>query len=462
MKPIFKEERELLIRHGGIIFPENCWRDLNNVYLNLSDYYNKKPLFKIDVDFNCLYPTVFFKYKTLKYREKLKEKNYSFEEEYQMKKDIIEAKFRKSVDMTKEVLINFISYKICMSLSGGKDSDLSHYVLKQAIKELIEENETIKDIPYRKIAFNTTNESPETYKYLKQQLGLKKEDIISPDIGWYQYIKEVKNYYLPTTLSRYCCSTYKEGQFKKVYNTNEDVLIILGMRKYESHKRSFYDWYLNDAWVKHYEKLPKNKRKPLNVPLNWERFLPIVEWTDEEVWLFILHNNLEFNKMYKMGFDRCGCLICPECKQYILFLVEQYYPKMWARWENIIFENYKRYNIKKQLKWDELQYAREGHWKNFSSLEARIINNKKTNEMIEFLAYLKGCDKEVADKYWNKTCICGKKLNPKEIAMYFKLNGVTDKDQLLCKKCLCEVIKIDEDEYKEMSKYYMKQDCSLF
>ena len=86
MKPIFKEERELLIRHGGIIFPENCWRDLNNVYLNLSDYYNKKPLFKIDVDFNCLYPTVFFKYKTLKYREKLKEKNYSFEEEYQMKK----------------------------------------------------------------------------------------------------------------------------------------------------------------------------------------------------------------------------------------------------------------------------------------------------------------------------------------------------------------------------------------
>lgn len=28
MKPIFKEERELLIRHGGIIFPENCWRDV--------------------------------------------------------------------------------------------------------------------------------------------------------------------------------------------------------------------------------------------------------------------------------------------------------------------------------------------------------------------------------------------------------------------------------------------------
>lgn len=146
---------------------------------------------------------------------------------------------------------------------------------------------------------------------------------------------------------------------------------------------------------------------------------------------------------------------------YANYLVMKYYPTYWNRWTNIIEENYKRKNIKKQLKWDFYEYLYEGHWKNFNSLESRILNRKPNEEDIEYLAYLKGCTVDVAKKFYDKKCNCGKKLNPKETAMYFKIFGV-NANTPLCKKCLCKTLDIKEAEYSEMSRKFMEQGCSLF
>lgn len=457
MKPIFEQERKNLNRYYPYeIVPENCWRDNNSIYLN---FFDKQPLLTFKVDLKAIYSFIDiepFKKDILLYRKRIKEeKNLTREEEYELLREDIERKEKESLIEAVKWIDRYhdTTYKTVVSVSGGKDSELTKHIIDKAYDLLDYEKD------YRLLAFNSTNETPQTYKYLKNYYGLTKKDIISPEKGWHKFIQEDKDYFLPTTLCRYCCSTYKEGQMKKQYSSKENLLIILGMRKNESAKRSFYDFDLNKAWVDHYKDLPKTKK--LNVPTNWKRFLPIVNFTDEEVWLYTIHNKLEINEMYKMGFSRVGCLICPESSRYSSYLVEKYYPTYWKRWVDMVYENYKRKNIKKQLKWDELEYIFDEHWKNFNSLESKILNRKINDDDIEYLAYIKGCSEEVAKNFYNKKCKCGKKLNPKEIAMHFKINGNTN-DDCLCKKCLCKTLNMSEKEYTNLAITFMNQGCSLF
>lgn len=301
MKPIFELERRNFNRYYPYdIVPENCWIDGNKIYLN---FFDKEPLITFKVDLTGIYPFLDLKpYKDkFHYANRIKnEKNLTREEEYELLKDDIESKYNESLEKTKEWVDRYYdsTYKMVVSVSGGKDSELTRYFVNKAHEEL---NLTPK---YRLLAFNSTNETPETYKYLKHYYNLTKEDIISPKKGWHKYIEEDKDFFIPTTLARYCCSTYKEGQMKSQYDNKENLLIILGMRKDESYKRSFYDFDLNKAWIEHYKSI--GKKKPLNVPKNWLRFLPIVNWEDIELWLFIINNNIKLNPMYEMGFNRVG------------------------------------------------------------------------------------------------------------------------------------------------------------
>lgn len=458
MKPIFEKERKNLNHYYPFdIVPENCWIDNGKIYLN---FFDKDPLLTFIVDMKGISSFIdITPYEgMLRYRERIKnEINLTREEEYELLMNKIEAKEKQSIEYTKNWIkkYNNLQYKIVVSISGGKDSDLTKHIIDKTYQELeLDKN-------YDLIAFNSTNETAQTYIHLKKYHGLTKDNIKSPEKGWHKFIQEDKDYYVPTTISRYCCDVYKEGKMKKVYDTKEKLLIILGMRKDESHKRSFYEFDLNKAWLDHYSQFPKNKRKPLNVPTNWKRFLPIVEWTDIEVWLYLIHNKIQLNPMYELGFERCGCLICPMASTYSLYLVEKYYPKQWNRWVEILSENYERKNIRKQLKWDEIEYIYGGHWKNFSSLEAQILNRKPNDNNIEYLAYLKGCSYDVAKSFYNKKCKCGKKLNPKETAMSFKFGNRND-DNCLCKKCLCNSLNINEEEYSDFARTFIEQGCTLF
>lgn len=38
---------------------------------------------------------------------------------------------------------------------------------------------------------------------------------------------------------------------------------------------------------------------------------PIVDWTDEDVWLFLLESGVPINPLYAEGFKRVGCIGCP-------------------------------------------------------------------------------------------------------------------------------------------------------
>ena len=391
----------------------------------------------------------------IKKYEKPIHKNYTLEEEYEVAREQLEAKVKQSIQMTKEYTLKNLDKKIFVSISGGKDSDVMKHIVDIAFNELREEG---INVDYNLIAFNTSNDTAETYKHLKQHHKMTKENIISPEVGFYQWIVDKKNYFTPTRFVRNCCSTYKEGQLTKIMGKKEDTLTFLGMRSPESVKRKDYDFDLNEAQK-------KIGKKP-NVPENWLRFLPIVKWTDAEVWLYILNRKMKYNDMYNKGFNRIGCIICHYQSDVVELLIKNHYPKQWKRWVDILAKGYEIYGVERRLKWDLLEWCEGGRWKSATSKESELTTKKATPERVKELAELKGISEEMAVKYFKKECSCGKKLNPTEIAMFLKLTGryenQEDNRQYLCKKCLSEFLGITTKEYKEKAIEFTQGGCELF
>ena len=391
----------------------------------------------------------------IKKYEKPIHKNYTLEEEYEVAREQLEAKVKQSIQMTKEYTLKNLDKKIFVSISGGKDSDVMKHIVDIAFNELREEG---INVDYNLIAFNTSNDTAETYKHLKQHHKMTKENIISPEVGFYQWIVDKKNYFTPTRFVRNCCSTYKEGQLTKIMDKKEETLTFLGMRSPESVKRKDYDFDLNEAQK-------KIGKKP-NVPENWLRFLQIVKWTDAEVWLYILNRKMKYNDMYNKGFNRIGCFICPYQSDVVELLIKNHYPKQWKRWVDILAKGYEIYGVERRLKWDLLEWCEGGRWKSATSKESELTTKKATPERVKELAELKGISEEMAVKYFKKECSCGKKLNPTEIAMFLKLTGryenQEDNRQYLCKKCLSEFLGITTKEYKEKAIEFIQGGCELF
>lgn len=445
MKPIFKEEKLFLENRLGIELPNDCWRDGSKILLN-GDKDTLIIQFKVENQQLIV--------KKNKIKEVLeKYKNKTLQEEIEENDDRLDELIEESIQKTKEYISSHLDCEIRLSHSGGKDSDVMWYILQKVFKDM---NITDYTIDF----FNTTNDTPQTYIHIKKDLPKEYLQINNPPKGWHQWLKEDKNYYLPSVMVRNCCSTYKEGQVKKILDKNKNYLIFLGARKYESTKRSKYDWDLNEAWKR------ENPNKKLNMPENWYRFLPIVNFTDKDVWLLMLREGIKYNEQYNVGFNRCGCLLCPYSSDYTDLLIKEFYPTYWSRWMDIVDKNYDLYDVENRLKWSKYEYGELGKWKQSTSKETELITKKPTKERIETLAELKGCSEEVAKKYFKQVCTCGKKLNPDEVAMFLKLcgryEGYEDNREYLCKNCLCDLMGITRSEYAEKVKEFRNSGCNLF
>lgn len=454
IKPIFKEEKGFLEEQLSIVLPEYCWKDKSYIILN-HDSKEKLVHFKVENGILKLDCNKILKIEDNKIDVKTKTNvstliNYTWEQEYLQEQEYIKDLETESILRTTEYIEKFPDHKKRVGISGGKDSDVMFIMFKKALKKAENKEYTID-------VYNTSNDTGDTYRHIKMELGIGIQDIHSPKKGIFQWLKEDKNYFLPTKLVRNCCSTYKEGQVKKILDKNEKYISFMGMRKFESTKRSFYDWDMNEAYKKNGMKL--------DIPENWKRFLPIVNWRDEDVWLYIIHNNIKVNKMYFYGFNRCGCLICPFQSDYTDLLIKKYYPQQWKRWEEMLKKNYELWNVERRLKFTIDEWL-NGAWKVGTSKEYDIITQKPTKARIKELAELKGMSEEIAERYFQRKCSCGKKLNSDEIAMFLKTNGrfegLEDNRKYLCKKCFCEKEGINSKEYAEKVMRFREQGCHLF
>jgi hypothetical protein len=59
---------------------------------------------------------------------------------------------------------------------------------------------------------------------------MKNGKMVKRNMGWYQWIKNVKNYWIPNALKRSCCSTFKEGQVRLLLDKKQKYVIQIHLR----------------------------------------------------------------------------------------------------------------------------------------------------------------------------------------------------------------------------------------
>ena len=163
-----------------------------------------------------------------------------------------------------------------ISYSGGKDSDVILELAKMA------------GIPYRAIYKATTIDPPKTIAHARE-MGA---EVIHPKETFFQLVSKMG---FPSRFSRFCCSALKE------YKVCDRA--IQGIRRSESKKRA--ERYKEPEECRVYSKKEKAKI-----------YLPILEWTDEDVAEFIKERNIKCHPLYyrRGEFDvtkRLGCMGCP-------------------------------------------------------------------------------------------------------------------------------------------------------
>lgn len=164
-----------------------------------------------------------------------------------------------------------------VSYSGGKDSDVILELAKMA------------GIPYRAIYKATTIDPPGTIAHARE-MGA---EVIHPKETFFQLVSKSG---FPSRFSRECCSVLKE------YKVCDRA--IQGIRRSESRKRA--ERYKEPEYCRVYSSKVKAKI-----------YLPILEWSDEDVAEFIKERNIKCHPLYysrEGQFDvtkRLGCMGCP-------------------------------------------------------------------------------------------------------------------------------------------------------
>lgn len=210
------------------------------------------------------------------------------------------ADLQKKIDFAIKLLqsIPLDGGPVEVSYSGGKDSDVILELVKMA------------EIPYRAIYKNTTLDPPGTIKHCKE----KGVEVFAPTINFFDLVKKAG---LPSRFRRICCSYLKE------YKVSDRA--VQGIRRCESVKRT--KKYKEPEICRTYSKTEKARI-----------YLPILEWTDEDVAEFISERGIKCHPLYydeqgNFHVVKClGCIGCPLQSQ--IKRREQFvqYPKMLRLW----------------------------------------------------------------------------------------------------------------------------------
>jgi len=230
-----------------------------------------------------------------------------------------------------------------LSTSMGKDSQCLYHITKLA------------GVKFKAHMALTSVDPPEVIKFGREQYP--DVDFIKPSISIYNQAR--KEGILPTRLMRWCCRIYKEG-------IGAGKVTLIGIRHTESRQRSNrkeveisnhkYSGTL-DGLDEFREKRNSQKRgRPthggvheINITNATDEHTigcirghesliisPIIEWTDDEVWMFLKTLGIKYCKLYDEGYHRIGCLCCPmhgyrqklaDCKRY---------PHIYKSWLKVI------------------------------------------------------------------------------------------------------------------------------
>jgi phosphoadenosine phosphosulfate reductase len=215
----------------------------------------------------------------------------------------------EATSFIRETIAAHPNHAILVAFSGGKDSTATSVLCRKALGH----SSVIH------IFSDTTIEAPDTYEYLNR---FQKENPrvplvrVGPTVDFHDMCSEIGP---PSRILRWCCSTHKAAPMAKVVSAlaadNAGVLTFDGIRAAESTRRSKYSRITHDAKIR-----------------NEVLASPILQWNDLEVWAFLLSEGVDFNRGYRRGFRRVGCLPCPLNSHWSEFLAGLYYPEWYSEW----------------------------------------------------------------------------------------------------------------------------------
>jgi phosphoadenosine phosphosulfate reductase len=236
-------------------------------------------------------------------------------------------------------------YMPTVSFSGGKDSTVVSRIVRDALQ-------TESIIHY---FGDTTLEFPSTYRYVKEDF--RAENPIPPIIPSEtenDFIKLCNVFGPPSKFERWCCTIFKTSNLNAEFqNLDGNSLTFLGIRRSESNERKDY--------------VRTQKKSKIGSQIN---AMPIIDWTDYDVWLYILYKGLKFNDAYRYGYKRVGCWCCPNNSDWAAMLTDIYYPELADRWKGILYDFAEKTN-KSEID----DYVENGKWKTRKGSSGLVTRN---------------------------------------------------------------------------------------
>lgn len=242
----------------------------------------------------------------------------------------------EAISYIKKTADRFDVSSMFVSFSGGKDSTVTSHLVMRALGS--------ESIPH--IYGDTTLEYPESAKYIDL---FKKKYTKTPILVAKNNDQDFCNLCdvvgPPSRVMRWCCTIFKTGAITKkieqLYKNKTKLLSFQGVRRAESSARSKYDRDTDS---------PKISKQLVSAP--------IIDWTDFDVWLYLLSNKVPFNGAYRQGFSRVGCWCCPNNSGWSEFLSSIYMNNEYKNFKEILYRF-----AKKVGKEDWKQYVDDGKWK---------------------------------------------------------------------------------------------------
>ena len=341
MRPVFSEEKLLvallLNKNNPHCFEDKSMWNTNNGYivngerlkLSLAQI-NKWPLDKISI------------IKDRYYQEEQKINYDYFNENIKAFVEANSIHFNEIKEEATTYIQSFLKkYKIedmFVSFSGGKDSTVTSHLVNTALGT----NKVLH------IFGDTTLEFPYTYDYKKRF----KENEESKGVRILTAKNREKNFEQlcqvvgpPSRVMRWCCTVFKTGAIQKTiasaFKDKTNVLTFYGIRRSESASRSKYE---------RESESPKISKQTVASP--------IIDWTDYDIWLYILSTGIDFNQAYRLGYSRVGCWCCPNNGSWSELLSKIHMFDQYVHWRNLLLDFAKMIG-----KPDPEEYIDSGNWK---------------------------------------------------------------------------------------------------
>ena len=194
--------------------------------------------------------------------------------------DSVEAVTEEAVDWLRS---NSEGVHVLVCFSGGKDSIVTEHLVKLA------------GLSYSLNSTLTGIDPPEVTQFIRR--NYPECSFVRPRLSFWHLLT---THNPPAGTGRgykWCCTKIKEAPAKSIPIDNG----ILGIRAEESPSRAKYGR----------KRLWREKNDLISPPTGEVQHYPVFHWKEWQIWEFIEKHNLPYPKLYDEGFDRIGCVICP-------------------------------------------------------------------------------------------------------------------------------------------------------